>query len=57
MNYIYQTKSECKIYILVFLCHRKDQPDRKLAVKVMKKTDLVEKNLVTQEFINLVLEY
>jgi len=32
----------------VFLCHKKDQPDRKLAVKVMKKTDLVEKNLVTQ---------
>jgi len=32
----------------VFLCHRKDQPEKKLAVKVMKKCEMVEKNMVSQ---------
>ena len=32
----------------VFLCHRKDNPDRKLAVKVLKKHEVIEKNLVSQ---------
>ena len=29
----------------VFLCHRKGHPDKKLAVKVMKKSELVQKNM------------
>ena len=32
----------------VFLCNRKDAPDKKLAVKVMKKSELVQKNMVDQ---------
>ena len=32
----------------VFLCHRKDAPEKKLAVKVMKKSELVQKNMVDQ---------
>ena len=32
----------------VFLCNRKDVPDKKLAVKVMKKSELVQKNMVDQ---------
>jgi len=32
----------------VFLCHRKDQMDKKLAVKVMKKSVMVQKNMVDQ---------
>jgi len=32
----------------VFLCHRKDVPDKKLAVKVMKKSEVVQKNMVDQ---------
>jgi len=32
----------------VFLCHRKDHPEKKLAVKVMKKSDMVQKNMVDQ---------
>ena len=32
----------------VFLCHRKDAPDKTLAVKVMKKSELVQKNMVDQ---------
>jgi serine/threonine protein kinase len=32
----------------VFLCHRRDNPDRKLAVKVLKKHEVIEKNLVSQ---------
>jgi len=32
----------------VFLCHRKGHPDKKLAVKVMKKSELVQKNMVDQ---------
>jgi len=32
----------------VFLCHRRDNPERKLAVKVLKKHEVIEKNLVSQ---------
>ena len=32
----------------VFLCHRKSQKERKLAVKVMKKSVMVQKNMVDQ---------
>ena len=32
----------------VFLCHRKDAPEKTLAVKVMKKSELVQKNMVDQ---------
>jgi serine/threonine protein kinase len=32
----------------VFLCHRRDHPERKLAVKVLKKHEVIEKNLVSQ---------
>ena len=32
----------------VFLCHRKNQKERKLAVKVMKKSVMVQKNMVDQ---------
>jgi len=32
----------------VFLCHRKDHPEKKLAIKVMKKSDMVQKNMVDQ---------
>jgi len=32
----------------VYLCHRKDNPEKKLAVKVMKKSDMVQKNMVDQ---------
>ena len=32
----------------VFLCHRKDQPEKKLAVKVMKKAVMVQKNMTDQ---------
>ena len=32
----------------VYLCHRKDHPEKKLAVKVMKKSDMVQKNMVDQ---------
>ena len=32
----------------VFLCHRKDAPEKKLAVKVMKKNEMVQKNMVNQ---------
>ena len=32
----------------VFLCHRRDQPEKKLAVKVMKKNMVVQKNMVDQ---------
>ena len=32
----------------VFLCHRKDAPEKKLAVKVMKKSEMVQKNMVDQ---------
>ena len=32
----------------VYLCHKKDQPEKKLAVKVMKKSDMVQKNMVDQ---------
>ena len=32
----------------VFLCHRKGAPEKTLAVKVMKKSELVQKNMVDQ---------
>lgn len=32
----------------VYLCHRRDHPEKKLAVKVMKKSDMVQKNMVDQ---------
>ena len=32
----------------VFLCHRKDVPEKKLAVKVMKKSEMIQKNMVDQ---------
>ena len=32
----------------VYLCHGKDHPEKKLAVKVMKKSDMVQKNMVDQ---------
>ena len=32
----------------VFLCNRKDGPDKKFAVKVMKKSEMVQKNMVDQ---------
>lgn len=32
----------------VYLCHRRDQTEKKLAVKVMKKSDMVQKNMVDQ---------
>jgi len=35
-------------YGKVFLCHRKDRPERKLAVKVMKKAVMVQKNMTDQ---------
>ena len=37
----------------VFLCNRKDAPDKKLAVKVMKKNEMVQKNMVDQVVITL----
>ena len=32
----------------VFLCHRRNQKEKKLAVKVMRKTTMVQKNMVHQ---------
>ena len=32
----------------VFLCHRRNQKDKKLAVKVMRKAMMVQKNMVHQ---------
>ena len=39
----------------VFLCNRKDAPDKKLAVKVMKKNEMVQKNMVDQVLITLIM--
>ena len=36
----------------VFLCHRKDHPEKKLAIKVMKKSDMVQKNMVDQVIVS-----
>ena len=40
----------------VYLCHRRDHPEKKLAVKVMKKSDMVQKNMVDQ-VCNLLIKY
>ena len=48
-----ENRKECQtifVYMtaIVFLCHRKDAPEKTLAVKVMKKSELVQKNMVDQ---------